>query len=225
MWLLHPRNLQRVPAAVHTTQTGDNKQTNKQNACQVRATLCWPRNYLFFQEFSNVWKQLARRFRGDPNILGYELLNEPWSGDIYADTSLLLPGQLPLPSSSPSALPPASYMSSAPYTVFMIIIVLMLDGWIFHPFLGKVDLMVRSSKNCKNLTFCQTVRPTRLTLNFPGGAGANLQTASYFLTVRQFNSIMIWRSDSLTIRQSDNQKLWQCGLDILTEYVSLAIWQ
>ena len=59
-----------------------------------------------------MWKQLARRFRGNPNILAYELLNEPWSGDIYADTSLLLPGQLPPPSSSPSVLPPAPVFSS-----------------------------------------------------------------------------------------------------------------
>jgi len=44
------------------------------------------------QEFANVWKEIAKRFKGNPNILGYELLNEPWSGDIYRDTSLLLPG-------------------------------------------------------------------------------------------------------------------------------------
>ncbi len=25
-------------------------------------------------------------------ILGYELMNEPWTGDIYQDLSLLLPG-------------------------------------------------------------------------------------------------------------------------------------
>ena len=35
----------------------------------------------------NLWIKLiittTRRFKGDPNILGYELLNEPWSGDIY----------------------------------------------------------------------------------------------------------------------------------------------
>ncbi len=26
------------------------------------------------------------------NILGYELMNEPWTGDIYQDLNLLLPG-------------------------------------------------------------------------------------------------------------------------------------
>ena len=44
------------------------------------------------QEFAAIWRAIAARFKGDPNILGYELLNEPWTGDIYADTSLLLPG-------------------------------------------------------------------------------------------------------------------------------------
>merc|ERR1712142_408734 len=43
-------------------------------------------------EFANFWRQVALRFRGDPAILGYELMNEPWTGDMYRDGSLLLPG-------------------------------------------------------------------------------------------------------------------------------------
>jgi len=44
------------------------------------------------QEFGNVWKEIATRFKEMPEILGYELLNEPWTGDIFQDLSLLLPG-------------------------------------------------------------------------------------------------------------------------------------
>jgi len=44
------------------------------------------------EEFANIWRTIANRFKNDPNILGYELLNEPWSGDLYSDASLLLPG-------------------------------------------------------------------------------------------------------------------------------------
>ena len=44
------------------------------------------------EEFANVWRQLAGRFKGMPEILGYELLNEPWTGDFYEDFSILLPG-------------------------------------------------------------------------------------------------------------------------------------
>jgi len=44
------------------------------------------------KEFANIWREIALRFKGDPNILGYELLNEPWTGDFFDDYSLLLPG-------------------------------------------------------------------------------------------------------------------------------------
>merc|ERR1719410_1787799 len=43
-------------------------------------------------EFGNVWREIATRFRNMPEILGYELLNEPWTGDFYQDLSILLPG-------------------------------------------------------------------------------------------------------------------------------------
>eukprot|EP00090_Calanus_glacialis_P022185 TRINITY_DN34234_c0_g1_i1.p1 TRINITY_DN34234_c0_g1~~TRINITY_DN34234_c0_g1_i1.p1 ORF type:complete len:569 (-),score=125.49 TRINITY_DN34234_c0_g1_i1:70-1554(-) len=44
------------------------------------------------QEFANFWRQVAQRFKNDPAILGYELMNEPWTGDLYQDASLILPG-------------------------------------------------------------------------------------------------------------------------------------
>ncbi|KAL1510204.1 hypothetical protein AB1Y20_006534 [Prymnesium parvum] len=39
-----------------------------------------------------AWRGVAAHFRGDAAILGYELINEPFAGDIYADPTLLLPG-------------------------------------------------------------------------------------------------------------------------------------
>jgi endoglycosylceramidase len=42
--------------------------------------------------FSSYWKQLAQKYSQTPNILGYNLLNEPWVGDHYADPTLLTPG-------------------------------------------------------------------------------------------------------------------------------------
>ncbi|XP_065836644.1 endoglycoceramidase-like isoform X4 [Oscarella lobularis] len=41
--------------------------------------------------FLLFWKEVARRFQSNPNVLGYELLNEPWTGDLYADPSLIEP--------------------------------------------------------------------------------------------------------------------------------------
>merc|ERR1719481_1515601 len=44
------------------------------------------------EEFAWVWKQIAERFKDDNAVLGYELMNEPWTGDLYQDASLILPG-------------------------------------------------------------------------------------------------------------------------------------
>ena len=35
------------------------------------------------EEFASVWKEIAKRFKGMSEILGYELMNEPWTGDFY----------------------------------------------------------------------------------------------------------------------------------------------
>ena len=37
------------------------------------------------------WSTVAGYFKEDDNILGYELINEPWAGDVYADPGLILP--------------------------------------------------------------------------------------------------------------------------------------
>lgn len=37
------------------------------------------------------WSIVANYFRDDDNILGYELINEPWAGDVYADPGLMFP--------------------------------------------------------------------------------------------------------------------------------------
>lgn len=43
-------------------------------------------------DFSAFWVETASRWKGNPNILGYELINEPFAGDIYEDPLLFLPG-------------------------------------------------------------------------------------------------------------------------------------
>ena len=40
---------------------------------------------------AGFWSTVAKYFKDDENILGYELINEPWAGDIYSDVGLLLP--------------------------------------------------------------------------------------------------------------------------------------
>lgn len=41
--------------------------------------------------FGKFWAKVASSFK-HKNILGYEIINEPWAGNIYAQPSLLLPG-------------------------------------------------------------------------------------------------------------------------------------
>lgn len=42
--------------------------------------------------FSEYWKTLAQTFQDGENILGYELMNEPWAGDVFANPQLMTPG-------------------------------------------------------------------------------------------------------------------------------------
>ena len=40
---------------------------------------------------AGYWKEVVKRFSGKGNVIGYELLNEPWAGDVYQDPRRLLP--------------------------------------------------------------------------------------------------------------------------------------
>jgi len=41
--------------------------------------------------FAAFWRKVADTFKGK-DLLGYEIINEPWAGNIYSNPSLLLPG-------------------------------------------------------------------------------------------------------------------------------------
>jgi endoglycosylceramidase len=38
------------------------------------------------------WVKVASTFKNSSNVIGYELINEPWAGDIYKHPSLIVPG-------------------------------------------------------------------------------------------------------------------------------------
>ena len=35
------------------------------------------------ERFTLFWSKVSKHFADNPHVLGYELLNEPWAGDIY----------------------------------------------------------------------------------------------------------------------------------------------
>lgn len=39
------------------------------------------------------WRQSALQWRNNSNVLGYELINEPFAGNPYANPTILLPGE------------------------------------------------------------------------------------------------------------------------------------
>lgn len=41
--------------------------------------------------WAGFWSTVATRFHTIPSVLGYELINEPWAGDIFADPKLIVP--------------------------------------------------------------------------------------------------------------------------------------
>lgn len=43
--------------------------------------------------FGSFWTRVADQFSSQSNILAYEILNEPWLGDVFDDPDLLIPGQ------------------------------------------------------------------------------------------------------------------------------------
>ena len=43
-------------------------------------------------EWAKFWTKAAQTFKGHANVMGYELINEPWAGNVYRNPSLLLPG-------------------------------------------------------------------------------------------------------------------------------------
>ena len=45
------------------------------------------------ERFGLFWGKVAQKFSNNPYVLGYELLNEPWAGDIYSHIDQAEPSQ------------------------------------------------------------------------------------------------------------------------------------
>ncbi|XP_028411016.1 endoglycoceramidase-like [Dendronephthya gigantea] len=42
-------------------------------------------------DWANFWVKTAQTFKKHTNVMGYELINEPWAGDVYSNPGLLIP--------------------------------------------------------------------------------------------------------------------------------------
>jgi endoglycosylceramidase len=60
------------------------------DACGTAFQTLYNEGSSFEASFFKFWQKTAEHFNDKP-ILGYELINEPWAGDIYTDPALLLP--------------------------------------------------------------------------------------------------------------------------------------
>ena len=45
----------------------------------------WAGDGGFQDAYAAAWREVAARFRGEPNVMGYDILNEPWPGSTYAE--------------------------------------------------------------------------------------------------------------------------------------------
>ncbi len=43
-------------------------------------------------KFISFWKVMAQKFKDNPYIIGYDLWNEPWPGDLWSDVRSMMPG-------------------------------------------------------------------------------------------------------------------------------------
>jgi endoglycosylceramidase len=43
------------------------------------------------KKFTAFWKKIAQRFKGNPYVLGYELINEPFVGNALRNIFLIIP--------------------------------------------------------------------------------------------------------------------------------------
>jgi endoglycosylceramidase len=47
-----------------------------------------------FSNFVEMWKLIANFFKNDENVVGYDLINEPWPGNVLENPDLILNGTL-----------------------------------------------------------------------------------------------------------------------------------
>ncbi|KAH9280717.1 Endoglycoceramidase [Echinococcus granulosus] len=61
-------------------------------ACQMAFQHIYNNQTNAWEHWGNFWVQVANRFKNRSNVLGYELMNEPFAGNIYTNPLRAIPG-------------------------------------------------------------------------------------------------------------------------------------
>lgn len=97
LWLLksfpQPNNFFAYPWPRHSPAKGD-WQGYETYACQKAFQCLYDNEEKAWFHWGDFWEEVARRFQNEENVLGYELMNEPFAGNIYTNPLRAFPGQL-----------------------------------------------------------------------------------------------------------------------------------
>lgn len=52
----------------------------------------WNNHHGMRDMFIRYWRKVAATFKDSPYVIAYELMNEPWPGDLYRDPLIMVPG-------------------------------------------------------------------------------------------------------------------------------------
>lgn len=133
LWAIQPLSYN-FPEPLHKTYDTDVQHIPSRDDCLSRQ---WAQYYIAeetcsaFQRlyqnhnhvreaFADYWGVLAKELKSVPGIIGFELLNEPWAGGIYADPLLAVPGEADRKNLAPfyDAVVPSIYGNDSERVVF-----------------------------------------------------------------------------------------------------------
>lgn len=52
----------------------------------------WTNKHGLLNKFATYWKKVAAAFKGNKYVIAYELMNEPWPGNMYENPLVMVPG-------------------------------------------------------------------------------------------------------------------------------------
>lgn len=97
LWLLNrfskPPRIFKYPWPKRTLPSGD-WQGYTTYACQKAFQDIYNNEKLAWDYWGDFWEAIAKRFKNKVNVLGYELINEPFAGNIYTNPLLAIPGNV-----------------------------------------------------------------------------------------------------------------------------------